>query len=75
MALDALNAYQIAGIALMGAGGANFALNARWGEAFAEHGTEVVASIIAGDLLALTVFVGLGYLVYKRGDKKNRDEG
>jgi len=30
--------------------------------------------VIAGDLLALVVFVGVGYLVYKRGDKNNSDE-
>ena len=71
MALDNLNGYQIAGIALMGAGAANFALNARWGEAIAEHGTELGAVVIVGDLLALTVFVALGYLLYRRGNTKN----
>lgn len=74
MAINDLNAYQMVGIALMGAGAANFALNARWGEAFAEHSVEVVPAIIAGDLLALAVFVGLGYVVYTHGNRKNSDE-
>ena len=74
MGINDLNAYQMVGIALMGAGAANFALNARWGETFAEHSVEVVTAIIAGDLLSLAVFVGLGYVVYTHGDRKNSDE-
>lgn len=70
MVLDDLNATQLAGIALMGTGAANFALNASWGEDFAEHGREVLTMVIVGDLLAFALFVGLGYLIYRRGDNK-----
>ena len=65
-----LNEYHYAGIALMGAGAAYFAINAASFEAFAEYDWDVAAAIFVADLLVLAVFVGLGYLAYKRGDKK-----
>ncbi len=70
MATQTLNEYHYAGIALMGAGAAYFAFNAVSFEAFTEFDWDVAAAIFVADLLVLALFVSIGYLAYRRGNKK-----
>ena len=67
--VDSLNAYQYAGLALMGAGVGYYAVNATSLGIFVEHDPTVAFAIVAGELLQLAVFLGLGFYAYRRGTR------
>jgi len=64
-----LNAYHYVGIALMGAGLGNYIMNARSLGIFLEEDLAVGFTIIAGQLIQLAVFLGLGFFAYRRGTR------
>ena len=67
--METLNAYHYAGLALMGAGVGYYAVNATSLGIFVEQDPAVAFAIIAGELLQLAVFLGLGFYAYRRGTR------
>lgn len=67
--MDKLNAYHYAGLALMGAGVGYYAVNGTSLGIFVEQDPAVAFAIVAGELLQLAVFLGLGFYAYRRGTR------
>lgn len=69
------NAYHYAGIALMGAGVGYYAVNATSLEIFVDQDLIVALAVVSGELLQLAVFLGLGFLAYRRGTRVENQSG